>query len=164
MDRGGEGVCTRIARGFQLYENSHLKSSPERNYGMNLKGNHSQLTPFKKGDPRAKECALKSAKKRSENYAKRRAIKEDLDVLLKLTIKKGELASVDDVLSLEEAQDMNVSVQTAMDIAMVQRALLGDTQAYLAIRDTIGEKPSDKVELDQSLTIESWAKNHDVKL
>lgn len=122
------------------------------------------LNPFVKGDPRISELAKQGVAKREENRAKRKAMKEDLNILLKLTLKKGDMAFAEDVLSLEEAQDMNISVQTAMDIALVQRALMGDVQAYLAIRDTVGEKPSDKVELDQSLTIESWAKNHEVKL
>ena len=59
---------------------------------------------------------------------------------------------------------MNISVQNAIDIAMVERAMLGDVQAAQYIRDTVGEKPTDKVELDSNLTIESWAKNHKLKL
>ena len=47
---------------------------------------------------------------------------------------------------------------------MVQRAMMGDVQAAQYIRDTVGEKPSDKVEVDQSLTIEAWAKKNKVKL
>lgn len=131
---------------------------------MNIKGNHGQLKPFKKGDERAREAQKKSAEKRKENLAKRMAMKDDFDILLKLTLKKGDMAYAADVLSLEEATDINVSVQTAIDIAMVQRAMMGDVQAAQFIRDTVGEKPSDKVELDQSLTIESWAKSKKVKL
>lgn len=122
------------------------------------------LKRFVKGDPRCAELQRIGAQKRKELNEKRRAIKDDLDVLLKLTLKKGDLATVDDVLSLEEAQNQNVTVQQAINIAMVQRALLGDVQAVQYIRDTVGEKPSDKVELDQSLTIEAWAKKHQVKL
>ena len=122
------------------------------------------LKKFTKGDPRCAELQRIGAQKRKELNEKRRAIKDDLDVLLKLTLKKGDLATVDDVLSLEEAQNQNVTVQQAINIAMVQRALLGDVQAVQYIRDTVGEKPSDKVELDQSLTIEAWAKKHSVKL
>lgn len=122
------------------------------------------LTRFVKGDGRAGEMARLGVAKRKENNAKRKTMKEDLNILLKLSLKKGELVGADEILSLAEAEGKNISVQTAMDIAMVQRAMLGDVQAYLAIRDTVGEKPTDKVQLDQSLTIETWAKNHDVKL
>lgn len=122
------------------------------------------MKPFFKGDPRARELSLKGLEKRRENIAKRKKLKEDLDILLKLSLKKGDMVDPEDILSLAETEGLNVPVQTAMDIAMVQRALMGDVNAYIAIRDTVGEKPSDKVEVDQSLTIESWAKSHKVKL
>lgn len=128
------------------------------------KGAPENLKPFVKGDPRAKELQMLGVQKRKENAIKRKSMKEDLNILLKLTLKKGELVDADEIMSLAEAEGKNISVQTAMDIAMVQRAMLGDVQAYLAIRDTVGEKPTDKVQMDQSLTIESWAKNHNVKL
>lgn len=131
---------------------------------MNIKGNHGQLKPFVKGDGRAQEAQKRSVEKRKENQLKRAAMKDDFDILLKLTLKKGDMAYATDVLSLEEAEKMNVSVQTAINIAMVQRAMMGDVQAAQYIRDTIGEKPSDKLEIDQSLTVEEWAKNHKVKL
>ena len=69
-----------------------------------------------------------------------------------------------DVQNIAEAENINIDAQTALSIAMVQRAMLGDVQAATFIRDTIGEKPTDKVEVDQSLTIEEWAKNHRPKL
>jgi hypothetical protein len=122
------------------------------------------LKPLKKGDPRCAELQRQGAEKKKENIAKRKSMREDLDILLKLTLKKGDMVGADEIMSLAEAEGKNISVQTAMDIAMVQRAMLGDVQAYLAIRDTVGEKPTDKVQMDQSLTIESWAKNHNVKL
>ena len=122
------------------------------------------LNPYKKGDPYAKEMSKKANETRWSRERERKKIKEDLDTLLKISLKRGDIVSGDDILNLDEAQHMNVPVQTAINIAMIKRALLGDVQAALYIRDTIGEKPSDKVELDQSLTIESWAKNHDVKL
>lgn len=130
----------------------------------NPNGAPQNMKPLKKGDPRCRELQAMGVAKRKENIQKRKAMKEDLNILLKLTLKKGDSVSTDEILSLADAEGKNISVQTAMNIAMVQRAMLGDVQAYLAIRDTIGEKPSDKVQVDQSLTIESWAKSHNVKL
>lgn len=46
------------------------------------------------------------------------------------------------------------NTQTNMNLALVQRALDGDIKAYEVVRDTIGEKPVDKVivaEVDQSI-------------
>ncbi len=124
----------------------------------------SNLKPFTKGDPRCAIYQRKGAETKKKSNAERRKMKSDLDLLLKMSLKRGDIIDPEDVLSLEEAQDMNLSVQTAISITMIKRALLGDVQAAQYVRDTVGDKPSDKVELDQSLTIESWAKNHNVKL
>ena len=122
------------------------------------------LKPFVKGDPRCAECQRKGAEAKKKNNAERRKMKSDLDILLRISLKRGDICDPEDILNLEEAQKMNLPVQTAINIAMIKRALLGDVQATQYIRDTIGEKPSDKVELDQSLTIETWAKKHKIVL
>jgi hypothetical protein len=122
------------------------------------------LKPLRKGDPRCNELREKGYETRMKKQAERKKIKDDLDTLLKVALRKGDISTADDILNLEEAQDMNVPVQTAINIAMIKRALMGDVQAAQYLRDTVGEKPSDKVEVDQSLTIESWAKSHNVKL
>ena len=95
---------------------------------------------------------------------KKKNMKQELLLLLSLAMRKGVMADSEDFLSLEEMEGQNISIQTAINIAMIQRALMGDVQAAQYIRDTTGQKPTDKVELDQSLTIEAWAKNHDVEL
>ena len=122
------------------------------------------LRPLKKGDPESLEISKKGGKARQADRLKRKSMKEDFNILLKLPLKKGEMVYSEDIQNLAEAKGMNISVQNAIDIAMVERAMLGDVQAAIYIRDTVGEKPTDKVELDSSLTIESWAKNHKVKL
>ena len=122
------------------------------------------MKPFVKGDPRAAELARKGVAIREAKKKERQKMKDELDTLLKISLKRGDVVTADDVLNLEEAQEQNVSVQTAIAIAMIKRALMGDVQAAQYLRDTAGEKPGDKVEIDQSLTIESWAKSHNVKL
>lgn len=110
---------------------------------------------FSSPEVRAKAQQAKREKKK---------MKDDLITLLKASLKRGDIVDAEDVLSLDEAEGKNISVQTAMNIAMIKRAIHGDVSAYLAVRDTIGEKPSDKLEIDSSLTVEEWAKNHKVKL
>lgn len=111
--------------------------------------------------PESKQKALES---RAETYRKRKLFKETISTLLSKSLKKGELATADDIMSLAEMDGKNVDVQTAILIAVVQRALMGDMTAVQFLRDTVGEKPSDKVEVDQNFTVESWAKRHKVKL
>ena len=130
----------------------------------NPKGSPQNMKPFTKGDPRAREAQAKGVIARKANKEKRLSMKEDFNVLLKLSLRRGEMAFAEDIENLADAEGMNISVQTAIDIAMVQRAMMGDVQAAQYIRDTVGEKPTDKVQVDQSLTIETWAKEHKVKL
>lgn len=122
------------------------------------------MKPFRKGDPRASELGKLGVQVREAKRKERLKMQEEMKLLLQMAIKKGNITEPEDILSMEEAEKMNVSAQTAIAIAMLKRAMMGDVQAGQFIRDTIGEKPSDKVEVDQSLTIESWAKSHNVKL
>ena len=112
----------------------------------------------------ASAMGKRSAEVRKQKAEMRKSMKNTLEILLRKSLKRGEMALPEDIQDLADVENLNVDVMTAMSIATIQRALLGDIQAIQFIRDTIGEKPSDKVELDQSLTIENWAKNHKVKL
>ena len=94
----------------------------------------------------------------------KRKMKEELKTLLKISLNRGDIIDADDVLSLDQAEKSNISVQTAINIAMMKRAIMGDVSAATWVRDTVGEKPTDRVEVDTNLTVEEWAKNHKVKL
>ena len=60
------------------------------------------------------------------------------------------------------------NTQDNITLALLERALKGDTKAYEVIRDTVGEKPTDKIEqsgeLNNTITVkfcgevESWGK------
>lgn len=122
------------------------------------------LKHYVKGEKKDPESVRKSAETQRRQRAERKKMKDELDSLLKISLRRGDIKEVDDILDLEEADKANISVQTAINIAMIKRALMGDVQAAQYLRDTAGDKPTDKVELDQSLTVETWAKNHKVKL
>lgn len=133
-------------------EESRAKSNANLIY---IKGNE---------DPASIEIRKKAVDAIRRKSEERRKMKDELNILLQMALKRGDVVEPEDVLSMEEAEKLNVSAQTAIAIAMLKRAMMGDVQAGQFIRDTVGEKPSDKVEVDQSLTIESWAKTHNVKL
>ena len=50
----------------------------------------------------------------------------------------------DELLLLLQEDDNNAKIS----IALLKKALTGDIQAFTTIRDTIGEKPTDKIEAD----------------
>ena len=84
--------------------------------------NEQNLKPIR-DSKRARELQEKAAQKQRENIAKRKTLKEELLLLL--------------------SQDDN---QNKMSISLLKKALNGDTKAFEIIRDTIGEKPVDKVQ------------------
>lgn len=91
----------------------------------NKRGNPQNLTPFNKMDEKKKkEIQEKGRKANKKAIEKRKALKEELLLLLS----EGE-------------------TQKAMSLAIISKALTGDTKAFEVIRDTIGEKPTDKQEV-----------------
>ena len=86
--------------------------------------------------------------------ARRRTIRAELeDLLVKHPVnKKGE--------------ESPLTFQAAMISALVKKALEGDTKAFEIIRDTIGEKPAEKVmlaQIDQATIdeVEQMVRDHD---
>lgn len=96
------------------------------------RGTPENLESFNNMDPKkAKEIHSKGGYASGVAKRKRKAFKEELKILLELTDEKGE------------------SNNTKVSIALLQRALNGDTKAFEIIRDTIGEKPIEKQEIKE---------------
>lgn len=88
--------------------------------------------PFKQGEEqreRARRAGIKSGEVRRE----RKTLREELLVILgeEITGAKGK-----------------TTFQHAMTAALAKQALRGNVKAYEVIRDTIGEKPSEKVTIN----------------
>lgn len=78
---------------------------------------------------RARELQEKSVKKRMENIEKKKTFKAMLE------------------LALEEVnRKTGKTKREELNDAIIERALKGDAKAYEVIRDTVGEKPVDKVQ------------------
>lgn len=75
-----------------------------------------------------REIAIKGGKASGEARRKRRALKDDLLLLL-------------------ESGD----AQNRLCLALLEKAFGGDVKAFETVRDTIGEKPTDKTEFVGSL-------------
>lgn len=90
----------------------------------------------------------KAGKRSGEVRREKKAFKETLEILLSMSMENGEEVSVEDITSFKGIDGKNISVQEAILIAQVQRAMKGDTKAAEYLRDTIGQKPTDKIETD----------------
>lgn len=93
--------------------------------------NEQNLKPIRDSQ-RARELQVKAAEKQRENIARRKSLAEELTALL----------SVGDT-------------QKKLSLSLIEKALKGDTKAFEVLRDTIGEKPTDKQEIsgEQKLDI-----------
>lgn len=88
------------------------------------------LSPGKKGDPKTIENCSKAGKAAQAIYAERKKFAESIDIFLKKTDADG------------------ISNQDKIVMALGEKAMDGCVGAFEALRDTVGEKPSDTVSLD----------------
>ena len=72
-------------------------------------------------------------------------MKEMIQDIFEIGIKKGKV--VEDIKSLEDAKGKNLTVGQALVLAQVKKAMTGDTRALEFLRDTMGEKPTNKQEI-----------------
>ena len=73
-------------------------------------------------------------------------MRETLNILLKMPLKKGKQYSAEDVKCFADLKGKNITIDQAMMVCLVQKALKGDLSAIGMVRDTVGEKPVEKVE------------------
>lgn len=100
----------------------------------------------------ARENGRKGGKASAEAKKRRKAMKEQLEMLLSLSLKNEDVK--------KKIKDLGVNVedidnQLAINLSLMNKALKGDVQAYQVIRDTIGEKPKDKIEHSGSISYEN---------
>ena len=95
----------------------------------------------------ARMGGIASGKARRE----KKAMKETLEALLSMPLKDGVSADVDTIKSLAEMKGKNITVQEAIMLAQIQKAMKGDTRAAEYVRDTSGNKPKDDVSISGSL-------------
>ena len=93
-----------------------------------------------------REYGRKGGLTKGENYRRRRELKETLNVLLDMPVNDGKKNDIDKITAFANLKGKNITVDQAMMVTLVQKALKGDLNAIAMIRDTIGEKPSEKVE------------------
>ena len=83
----------------------------------------------------------------------RKAMKETLETLLSMPLKNGQEADLDEIQSLAATKGKNITVQEAIMLAQIQKAMKGDTKAAEYVRDTIGQKPDNKMNIDMKLPV-----------
>lgn len=116
---------------------------------------------LKKGNPatqfasgrEAVENGRKGGKKSAMVKREKKAMKETLEALLSLPMKSGKSVDVEAVKNFAALKGKNITVQEAMAIAMLQKAMKGNVKAAEWIRDTAGEKPVDNMNMNMNLPV-----------
>ena len=99
------------------------------------------------------EYGRKGAEKANETKRKRKEMRETLDILLNMPMKKGKVYSAEEIKSFADLKGKNITIDQAMMITLVQKALKGDLNAIGMVRDTVGEKPTEKMEIKDTTPV-----------
>lgn len=126
--------------------------------------NESNLIPFTSEQSReeAKKNGRKGGIASGEARRKRKAFKEQIDYFLSLpfpdmTDSNGN--KIKDAFKNFGIEEEEIDNQMAMILSMWKNVIKrGDVSAFTALRDTVGEKPSDKIEGNVTISYEEALK------
>lgn len=113
---------------------------------------NSKGTQFRTGEEQvatATKGGIASGKARRE----KKAMRETLEALLSMPMKGGKTADVEAIKNFAELKGKNITVQDAMVIAMLQKAMKGNVTAAEWIRDTAGQKPVENMNMNMNLPV-----------
>ena len=95
-----------------------------------------------------RENARKAGKASAEAKRRRKAMRESLEVLLNLGMSEGEITDPETVKCWNELQGKNITVQDAVLVKQIMKAVKGDTKAAEFVRDTSGNRPTNEQRMD----------------
>lgn len=89
---------------------------------------------------------IASGKARKE----KKAMKDTLKTLLSMSLKEQRSTDIEKIKSIAALKGKNITVQEAIMLAQIQKAMKGDTRAAEFIRDSSGNKLKESVEMNAS--------------
>lgn len=108
--------------------------------------NEDNLKPIELTHEQAVKFGSKGGKASVRAKRQRKTMKMQLELLMSSKLENPDLEKIKKVLTKFKIPKSDENIQMAMNVSMVQQALKGNTKAYEIIRDTLGEKPADKIE------------------
>ena len=103
----------------------------------------------------AKEKGRKGGIASGEARRLKRTFKDRLKWLMELPMGEGEITEDTDIKNIRLIPSANLSAIDQIIVAQFQKAAKGDTKAAEFIRDTIGEKPKEKMEIKSDIKDET---------
>ena len=95
-----------------------------------------------------KELSRKGGIASQKKQKEQKTMRGQLQMLLALELKDPKTVKKLKDLGIDTA---NIDNGMALNVALWTKALSGDVQAYNSLRDTIGEKPTEKQEIDANI-------------
>lgn len=96
---------------------------------------------------RGTKGGIASGKARRE----KKAMKETLSVLLSMQLQDGRGTDIETIRSISALKGKNISVQEAIMLAQIKKAMKGDTRAAEFVRDASGNKLAESVALSGNI-------------
>lgn len=112
------------------------------------KTDHLKATQFRKGSKEAANAGRNGAKKSTEVRRQKKTFKAIAESILGKPLREGEVQDFD---SITDIAGKNLDTMTAIVAVQVKKALDGDLPSVVFLRDTIGEKPVERVEVSSDV-------------
>lgn len=100
-----------------------------------------------------RQLAKKAGKASGKARREKKAMRENLETILAMTLKSGKLADIDSVQNFAALAGKNITVQDAILIKQTQKAMMGDTRAAEFVRDLSGNKPENTLNIDGKVPV-----------
>ena len=88
-----------------------------------------------------------------EAKRKKKAMRETLETLLGMPLVNKKCHDIEDIQSFAQLKGKNVTVETAILIKQIQRALAGDLPSAEFLRDTSGQRPTNDLNVTGALPV-----------
>lgn len=95
----------------------------------------------------------KGGLKNGENARKRRQMKEAIEILMSMPLENKSAKELEEIISFKDLQGKNLTINDAIIVKQVQKALKGDLNAVTFLRDTSGQKPKEDVAVDMNVPV-----------
>lgn len=112
---------------------------------MSAKKAEENLRPFDKlSEEEQREIRSKGGKASGETRRQRKTFKEVFSALLPMDINPDKaISGLSQIIKEENPQ---LTAEQAIAMAQIYKAINGDTQAAIFVRDTVGDKPKEQIE------------------
>lgn len=89
----------------------------------------------------------------AQNRRARKSMREIANVILGMSLKTGEIHNIEDIQSIAELNNKNLTVEQAIIIKQTEKALRGDLKSAEFVRDIAGQKPIEKQEIKADVPV-----------